>query len=383
VALGGISDSGDLRVAIAELFPQRANTTLLGPAAPVGSDVAPVNDYLDLNGSTLAVSRGGDGGSVVRYSVGSDLSVGDPSVFEPATLAAGDRLGWAIDLTGGTLVAGAPGAGSQAGAAYTDLQVAATFTGSVDNSWDNGANWDTGEVPGRFDRVVVPAASTLDVTTDEAVDAIVVEVGAAVTVNNGASLTLTDQGGPTGPDTVIDGTVTILAGGTFELDTTAGMLVEGTIDNQEDGVLRFSGDARQLVEGAGVIQNAGLFDTESLVGQANYIEVNTVVTTAATSELRVCRDCPLTFGQDYIELGSVLLEPNAGISFLGAFTADPSVVVAEYDPEICVISLTVKSTSSPTVSGRYQSNRPVKRRSCGSSGRNCRRHPKPGTTAPS
>ena len=165
VVVGGYSD--ELRVAVAEISPQRANTTPLGAVLPSGAGLGPVNDYLDVEGQNVAVSRGGDGGRVELYRIDDgNLLLTDPALYEPAVVA-GDRLGWAIDLQGRTLVAGAPGTNSDAGAVFsTDVGVTATWTGAAEgNSFTDPGNWDLGVVPGPGDVAVIPSG-VLGVTVD-------------------------------------------------------------------------------------------------------------------------------------------------------------------------------------------------------------------------
>jgi hypothetical protein len=320
VAIGGISD--ELRVAVTEVVSQRTNTTSLGAVLLAGADAAPFNDYLDLDGSTLAISRYNVG--VERYTVNdTTLLLSDVTVYKPAAVLQGDRLGWAIDLAGGALVAGAPGDSGLTGAVYTSLPVVATFTGAANNSWGNDANWDTLVVPGPYDIAVVPAGAAV-ISADQAVDALVVSAGATVTVGSGASFTITDQGGPTGTDSVLDGTLAIETGSTVSIATTAELLINGSINNQPGGLLRFIGTADQSINGAGTIQNEGTIDAANL---NNQIFLNTTVTSAADSEL-VGSGYNLVFTRDYVEQGSVVVELNGSINFFGAFTAaDPSVVV--------------------------------------------------------
>ncbi len=79
---------------------------------------ATVNDYLDVEGENVAVGRGGGGGRVELYGINGLLALDNLTTYEPPATP-GDLLGWAIDLSGPTLIAGAPGTNADAGAVFS------------------------------------------------------------------------------------------------------------------------------------------------------------------------------------------------------------------------------------------------------------------------
>ena len=99
-----------------------------------GSD-GPINDYVAIEGTVVAVGRPGGGGSVALFQrSGGGWSSTPSSTFEPTNRAAGDGLGLAISLDGATLAIGAPGDDGladefpESGAVYTArVPVTATF----------------------------------------------------------------------------------------------------------------------------------------------------------------------------------------------------------------------------------------------------------------
>ena len=119
VVTGGISDR--LRVNVNESLPvQRSNTTNLGPVVAAGPLNATVNDYLDIQGQNVAVSRGGGGGQVEIYGINGLLTLENLTTYAPPA-SPGDLAGWAIELDGSSLIAGAPGTSADAGAVYSTL----------------------------------------------------------------------------------------------------------------------------------------------------------------------------------------------------------------------------------------------------------------------
>ncbi len=117
VITGGISDQ--LRVNVNESLPvQSSNTTDLGPVVAAGPLNATVNDYLDIEGQNVAVSRGGGGGQVEIYGINGLLTLENLTAYAPPA-SPGDLVGWAIELDGSSLIAGAPGTNADAGAVYS------------------------------------------------------------------------------------------------------------------------------------------------------------------------------------------------------------------------------------------------------------------------
>ena len=73
-------------------------------------DDGPVNDYVAIDGTTIAVGRPGDGGSVAVFERDATGWPAAPaSVIEPDDRRPGDRIGRALALDGPTLAIGAPG----------------------------------------------------------------------------------------------------------------------------------------------------------------------------------------------------------------------------------------------------------------------------------
>ena len=73
---------------------QRANTTDLGPVVAAGPLNATVNDYLDIEGQNVAVSRGGGGGRVELYGINDLLALENPTTYAPpATRWRSGRVG--------------------------------------------------------------------------------------------------------------------------------------------------------------------------------------------------------------------------------------------------------------------------------------------------
>ena len=93
----------------------------------------PINDYVAIDGTTIAVGRPGGGGSVAVFQRGASgwPTVPDTEIV-PAGRQPGDRIGHAIALDGTTLVIGAPGDNGSSefpnsGAVYsTDVPVTIT-----------------------------------------------------------------------------------------------------------------------------------------------------------------------------------------------------------------------------------------------------------------
>ncbi|HSM67889.1 MAG TPA: FG-GAP repeat protein, partial [Ilumatobacteraceae bacterium] len=134
-----------------------------GPGFPVADGA--VNEYLDLDGDTLAIGRPGLGGAVALFRRSGGVWPTTPTeVLAPSTATAGDRVGRALALDGTLLVTGAPGDDGpmderpDSGAVYTyRLPATATFINPVTfAAWENPANWDTGVVPGAGDAAIVP-----------------------------------------------------------------------------------------------------------------------------------------------------------------------------------------------------------------------------------
>ena len=128
----------------------------------------PVNDYVAIDGTTIAIGRPGDGGSVAVFERDATGWPAAPaSVIEPDDRRPGDRIGRALALDGPTLAVGAPGDGGvqgeflESGAVRTysvaTTATTATFVETSDFApWEDPTNWDIGVVPGPGDTVIVP-----------------------------------------------------------------------------------------------------------------------------------------------------------------------------------------------------------------------------------
>ncbi len=80
------------------------------------------NDYVDLEGATLALGRPAEGGVVYLFQDSGDgFGTGPAHEFIPTERVIGDRIGFSLELDGSTAIAGAPGDGppSDAGSVYS------------------------------------------------------------------------------------------------------------------------------------------------------------------------------------------------------------------------------------------------------------------------
>ena len=222
----------------------------------------PINDYVAIDGSTIAVGRPGDGGSVAVFQRGVS---GWPTVPDieivPAGRWPGDRIGHAIALDGTVLVIGAPGDNGvtfefpNSGAVYaTDLSGVATWTGDSPagtDLWSDPENWDVLAVPGAGDTAIVPSGlGALNVDLDVAVASLIVDNS---TVNVSTGFTLESD------------STSILANGEIFISPDAELvlrndaLVDGFISVDEfalgglltlDGAVAVSGTGTLVVRGA-------------------------------------------------------------------------------------------------------------------------------------
>ena len=236
----------------------------------------PINDYLALDGTTIAVGRPGGGGSVAVFQRGAS---GWPTVPDieivPAGRWPGDRIGHAIALDGTVLVIGAPGDNGvtfefpNSGAVYsTDLSGVVdpcdtTFTGlGGDALWGNTANWSDG-VPTATSAacfepggVVVAAGTTAEALRLEG-DVPLVTIEGSLTLSEDSEFTngfrLDTTGSLNGA-----GEITVGSGNTMNVSG----LVTAPLRNKSDTFLdirtgtRFSGaqvtnDGQVLVDGDG------------------------------------------------------------------------------------------------------------------------------------
>ncbi len=95
-----------------------ADTVRTAASGPDPAD--PPNRYVDIDGGTIAIGDGGAGGRVALFQyTGSELSVNPIDTFEPVGRVPGDRVGRSVALDGPTLIAGAPGDTTNAGAVYS------------------------------------------------------------------------------------------------------------------------------------------------------------------------------------------------------------------------------------------------------------------------
>ena len=324
--VGAYEFNGSWQEAGGKIFP--------AGGVPIALDDGPVNDYLAIDGRRIAVGRGGDGGSVQLFTIGDTWPAGPPTVIEPSGRDAGDRIGWSLDLEGGTLLAGSPGndgvanAAADAGAVYSiDVPAVAGWTGAslVDGGlWSDPANWDTGVVPGAGDTAVVPEGSIVEVDVDTVVARLVVDSTATVTVRDGFRLgsgsTLIRANGivsiQTGGelvlrnDAVIDGRIVVdetgaLDRGLLTLDGPVAVSGAGRLTvfgrAQKTGPGTATVDVERILTypttvvsvGEGVLELAG-FDLRDARSESQFIGLVGEAFVAAGAELRVAGDLELT-----------------------------------------------------------------------------------------
>ena len=263
VVTAGYSD--ELRVNVNEATPiQRTSTTPLGAVLPSGAAGSVINDYVDIEGANIAVSRGGGGGQVELYTVGEGpLTLANPVIYSPA-VDPGDLLGFAVDLDGRTLVAGAPGANADAGAVFSeDVGVTATWTGPFSGgTFADPSNWDLGVVPGAGDTAVIPE-SVLGVIVDGTIEVGRLELdGSAIALQGPGQLTSSSTSLVNGAligvapeselvlrnDVRLDGFITVSG------DGLEGQLVlDGDVTMTGDGQLDLSGDLTKTGTGTATI----------------------------------------------------------------------------------------------------------------------------------
>ncbi|MBL0359142.1 MAG: PKD domain-containing protein [Chitinophagaceae bacterium] len=65
------------------------------------------------------------------------------------------------------------------------------FTGNGDNTWENPANWNCGNLPDANTDIVIPAGSTVVLNSNASCRTITVSPGASFTINPGFTLTIT------------------------------------------------------------------------------------------------------------------------------------------------------------------------------------------------
>ena len=363
VVTGGISDR--LRVNVNETLPvQRANTTDLGPVVPAGPLNATVNDYLDIEGQNVAVSRGGGGGRVELYGINGLLTLESLTTYAPPATA-GDLVGWAIELDGRSLIAGAPGTNAQAGAVFsTEVPVVATWIGNSFEPFSDPANWDIGVVPGPGDTAIVPG-SIVGVDVDAVVGRLVVDGFAQVYVENGFSLesgsTLVRVDGsieaaPGGEvvlrnDVLVDGSITAVEGGGVGLLTLDGdvavsgtgtILVLGGLEKTGPGTATVDVDQLLTAQTTAVSVSEGTLELTGadLRDGRDESELNGLVgavSVAAGAELRVVGDLQLTnetsIGVD-IDGDSTSTGNYGRVTVTGTLTKDGALdaVLAGYAP---------------------------------------------------
>ena len=257
VVTAGFSDQ--LRVNVNESTPvQRSNTTALGAVLPSGAATGLVNDYLDIEGVDVAVSRAGGGGQVERYRIESALlTLVDPTVYAPP-VAAGDQLGWALDLQGQTLVAGAPGTNGDAGAVFSTGVVPSRpcttiWTGAaVDGIFTDPGNWTVG-VPDGAD------VACLDGTPAET---ITIPFGQSVEVLRFESA---------GQSLVIDGSLTVNELSTLDGDIT----VNGSLNGVGDIVISNFAEVSGTITGFVTVANgAQLFFLDGAISGTSTVLTN-------------------------------------------------------------------------------------------------------------
>ena len=229
--------------------------------AALGADVSEVaNNFVDIYGGTIAIARPGNGGEVgiFRYD-GTDWPSAPNDVLIPTATAAGDRVGFSVEIDERTLAAGVPGddaTGTNAGAVATvEIPLIATFTnvGGTDG-WDTGAEWDVGIVPGAGDVAIIADPVTLESPTSIA--ELIVLSGQSVDVDPGDTLQVTGGSTAALPSSSNAGTITVESILTLETD----LANSGTLTVDPGATLDFPSAGDVDVNPGGTINLDGTLD---------------------------------------------------------------------------------------------------------------------------